>query len=181
MSALANGRYCLAAGALAAIVWAWPHHTADARQAVPSRCETEATWSLPMWFRDWFDASAGLKSRYDIACYLNPFYHRANFDGRGQLDLAVLVVERTTGKRGILFVHRPGLAHFILGAGTEFGSGGDDFEWMDVWSVDKAPREESGKPEAGIVAEVLDLVKSESASGWVGFDGQKYVWVQGSD
>ncbi|MCC6987492.1 MAG: hypothetical protein IT181_00750 [Acidobacteria bacterium] len=73
------------------------------------------------------------------------------------------------------------MAHFILGAGTEFGSGGDDFEWMDVWSVDKAPREESGKPEAGIVAEVLDLVKSESASGWVGFDGQRYVWVQGSD
>ena len=123
MSALSNGRRCLAAGVLGAVAWAGPHDVAAARQAVASRCEAEATWSLPMWFREWFDASAGLKSHYDIACYLNPFYHRANFDGRGQLDLVVLVVERTTGKRGVLIVHRPGLAHFILGAGTKFGNG----------------------------------------------------------
>lgn len=165
MSARANGRHCLAAGGLAALASSWPDHAAAARQAVPSRCEAETTWSLSMWFREWFDASARLKSRYDIAWSLNPFYHRANCDGCGQLDPAVLVVGRTTGKRGNLVIYRAGLAHFILGAGTEFGIGGDDFKWMDVWSVDKAPRQGSGKAEAGIVAELLDLVKSESASG----------------
>jgi hypothetical protein len=79
-------------------------------------------------------------------------------------------VERSSGKRGILVVHRPGLAFYVLGAGTAIGNGGEDFSWLDVWNVDAAPRSETGRREAGIVGEALSLVKSESASGWVGWN-----------
>ena len=143
-------------------------------------CDLETRLGLSEWFREWFE-SKGPRDQYEIGCYLNPFYLRGNFDARGQLDLAVLVTERSSGKRGILVVHRPGLAHFVLGAGTEIGSGGDDFDWLNVWHVDAAPRSETGQPEAGFVGEVLNLVRLESASGWVGWNGRKYVWVQGSD
>ena len=80
-------------------------------------CDLETRSGLPDWFRTWFEAQ-GLQARFEIACYLNPFYLRGNFDARGQLDLAVPVVERSSGKRGVLVVHRPGLAFFVWGAGT---------------------------------------------------------------
>jgi hypothetical protein len=143
-------------------------------------CDLPTRSGLPDWFRTWFEAK-GPQARFEISCYLNPFYLRGNFDARGQLDLAVLIVERSSGKRGVLVVHRPGLAFYVLGAGTEIGNGGDSFSWLDVWHVDAAPRLEAGRPEAGFVGEVLNLAKSDSASGWVGWNGRKYVWVQGSD
>lgn len=180
MTALVN-RHRRSLAAICVALSVWLQQTGAVGQTAPEHCDTLAKASLPDWFRMWFDYQGGPRAQYETACYLNPFYQRGNFDGRGPLDLAVLVVQRSTGKRGVLVVHRPGLAHFIVGAGTEIGNGGDDFEWMDVWSVAAAPRAESGRPEAGIIAEVLDLVKSESASGWVGFNGRKYVWVQGDD
>jgi hypothetical protein len=157
-----------------------PQQSALFGQARAVGCDLETQSGLPEWFRTWFEAK-GPQARYEVSCYLNPFYLRGNFDARGQLDLAVLVVERSTGKRGVLVVHRPGLASYLLGAGTEIGSGGDDFNWLDVWHVDAAPRLETGRPKAGFVGEVLNLIKSESASGWVGWNGREYVWVQGSD
>ncbi len=43
----------------------------------------------------------------DPPVYVNPFYIRGDFDGTGPLDVAVLVVEKATGKRGILVVQHP--------------------------------------------------------------------------
>jgi len=124
-------------------------------QARASGCSPETRSGLPQWFQDWFESS-GRQARYETACYLNPFYLRGSFDGRGQLDLAVLVVEKSSGKRGILVVHRPGLASYVLGAGTEIGNGGDDFGWLDIWHVDAAPRSETGRPDAGFVGEAAN-------------------------
>lgn len=136
-------------------------------------CTVAERSGLPGWFRTWFEANR--RATHRISCHLNPFYLRGNFDGRGPLDLAVLVVEKNSGKLGVLVVHRPGLASFVLGAGTEMGNGGDDYEWLDVWYVGAAPRSH------GFLGEVLVLGRFESSSGWVGWNGREYVWVPRDD
>ena len=40
----------------------------------------------------------------------------------------------TTGKTGIIIMHSQTNDYYILVAGTEFGNGGDDFNWIDKWS-----------------------------------------------
>lgn len=87
--------------------------------------------SLPQW------VLPALRVSQDIvpcAC-LNPFYQRADFDGDGRTDYAVLVKETISGKRGIAIVHRGSQWVHVLGAGKAIGNGGDDFDWMDAWRV----------------------------------------------
>ena len=51
-----------------------------------------------------------------------------DLNGDGEVDVAVLVKERETGKIGIAIVHGPSRRVTILGAGVGIGNGGDDFE-----------------------------------------------------
>jgi hypothetical protein len=150
-------------------------------QIPATACGESEPLSLPDWFTTGFQASR-LGKTHEVACYLNPFYLRGNFDGRGPLDLAVLVVEKATGKRGIVVVHRPSMSSHLLGAGTPIGNGGDDFYWLGYWRVETAPRHHASPDTIPrFVGEVINLVKPESASGWVGWNGRKYVWLQGDD
>jgi hypothetical protein len=150
-------------------------------QVSATACGTWALSSLPDWFTTWFAANR-LSKTHEVACYLNPFYLLGDFDRQGALDLAVLVVEKATGKRGIVVVHRPSMSSHLLGAGTSIGNGGDDFNWLGYWRVETAPpgREVQGHVPR-FIGEVIYLVKPESASGWVGWNGRKYVWLQGDD
>ncbi len=93
---------------------------------------------LPAWAaRPWAGASA--TGQLEIFGGINPFFQRGDFDGDGLADLAILVRQKATGKIGILFLHRKG-GRALLGAGRAFGNGGDDFAWMDLWSVeDRGP------------------------------------------
>jgi hypothetical protein len=137
--------------------------------------------SLPEWFTAWFYHHPLAKS-HDVACYLNPFYLTGNFDGQGPLDLALLTVAKSSGKRGILIVHRPSLTAHLLGAGTPVGiSGRDDYVWSRYWRVESAipkfVRSGLGNPMPRILGEVLFL-KWEGATVWVGWTGHQYVWYQ---
>lgn len=156
----------------------------DAPQAA-GRGTTCGSWtrsSLPDWFQLWF-RSVRVAQTHEIACYLNPFYVRGDFDGAGELDLAVLVVQKSTGKRGILVVHRPDMTAHLLGAGTSFGNGGDDFYWMGYWRVEQAPRKPNvwDEPLPALKGEALYVAKPEAASAWIGWNGRGYVWYQGAD
>jgi hypothetical protein len=87
---------------------------------------------LPTWLREAIAASA--REVLPCSC-LHPFYQRADFDGDGRGDDAVVVRHSTSGQRGIAFVHRRGAAVHVVGAGRPIGNGGDDFAWMDAWRV----------------------------------------------
>jgi hypothetical protein len=142
-------------------------------------CTDTELLGLPNWFRGADPLPTGVR----VSCYLNPFYQRGDFDADGRPDLAVLVVQAASGKRGVAVVHRESLKASILGAGVPFGNGGDDFSWLDVWVVVPAPTrpspyEEKVPPFRG---EGLSLVKLASASGFVGWVGDRYVWFQTSD
>ena len=71
----------------------------------------------------------------------------------------------------------------MIGAGSPFGNGGDDFAWVDTWRVE--PREQSrsvrgGRPlhidGAGLVVE-----KESSASALIYLDSGQPRWRQYGD
>ena len=136
---------------------------------------------LPAWAsRPWAAASAA--NHLEISGAVNPFYQRGDFDGDGRADLAILVRSKASGKIGILMLHRAGKP-VLLGAGRPFGNGGDDFAWIDQWSVDDgggpAP---SGSTRSGREpADALWVAKEGAASALIRYRNGKYVWRQQGD
>ncbi|REJ83207.1 MAG: hypothetical protein DWQ36_15210 [Acidobacteria bacterium] len=138
-------------------------------------CSLPELTSLPAWFR----AAAPLPGRLRPSCRLNPFFHRVDLDGDDRVDLALQVVDTTSGAAGITLVQRADLALTVLGAGEEFGNGGDDFAWLDGWSVLEA--DDPALDGLDFCGEALLLVKWEAASAFVGWTGDGHVWVQAGD
>ncbi len=136
---------------------------------------------LPAWAaKRW--ATAAATDGIELHAGLNPFYQRGDFDGDGRLDLAILVRAKATGKIGILMLHRVGKP-VLLGAGRPFGNGGDDFAWIDQWSVDDGgsnPRRRSDAS-ASEPADALFVAKEGAASAVIRYRNQRYVWRQQGD
>lgn len=123
-----------------------------------------------------------LPTGLEISCHLNPFYQRGDFDGDGKADLAILVIDKKSGKKGIAVFFSTTKPVALIGAGREVGNGGDDFEWMDAWSVSPAPSAESwGAPVPHFKGEVLYVEKTESASAYVGWTDVRFEWLQAGD
>ena len=125
-----------------------------------------------------------LAKDYEVSFHLNPFYLRGDFNGDGEVDVAVLVKQRSTGKLGIAIIHGGTSKVAILGAGAHVGNGGDDFDWMDNWQVYPKGRLARGTDETSVPrlhGEALLVGKSEAASGLIYWDGKRYVWFQQGD
>ena len=140
--------------------------------------------SLPSWAYEAFEKR---RERYRFSTWMNPFFQRGDFDG--EPDLAVLVVEKETGKKGVAMLHRSGRT-FILGAGNPFGFGGsagDDFEWIAAWTpatCDEAAASYFWKrdyPNLRCSGDTFAIIEPERASAWVVWDGDGYRWVQSGD
>src|SRR5207244_1602085 len=128
--------------------------------------------------------NGSLAKKYEVAFRLNPFYLRGDFNGDGEIDVAVLVKQRSTGKVGIAIVYGGTNKVTILGAGTAIGNGGDDFEWMDSWHVYSKERARHAAGETGIPhlrGDALLVSKSEAASALIYWNGKRYVWFQQGD
>lgn len=138
---------------------------------------TYAHASLERWVLDalYHDAS---RDQVELFYKLNPYYQRGDFDGDGQVDVALQVIETKTGKRGIAIVHRADRSVHIIGAGRPLGDRGDDFSWLWAWRVERPDHLRARLPGT---REALHVEKPESASGWVIWNGEAYVWVQGGD
>lgn len=130
-------------------------------------------FSLP----EWANARArreGHTRTFALAGERNPFYQSADFDGDGQLDVAVWVVRRATGQEGILLLHGGGTPTAVIGAGESFGNGGMDFRWMTHWRVHPA-RDGAAR------GHELEVAKFESGAGTIFWDGRAYQWRQTGD
>lgn len=138
---------------------------------------------LPEWVAQALEAR-DISARYTPSAWLNPFTLRGRFDADSLADCAVTAIENRSGNRGILIVHRGDLSVHVVGAGTELGAGGDDFEWMDAWQVyERAAVEQGATDDAppALVGDALWVAKTESASGLIWWDGQRYRWYQQGD
>jgi hypothetical protein len=141
------------------------------------RADPYIEWNLPSWVHDALRAG-GYRDRYELFTGLNPYYQRGRFDGDDKSDIAVLIREKSTGKRGIAIIHRSSGAVHIIGAGQPFGNGGDDFSWLGVWHVHER---EAANGVSLPSRDVLVVEKPESGGGMISWDGTKYVWTQGGD
>ena len=128
-------------------------------------------------------SSGPLGKTHEISFHINPFYLRADFNGDGLVDHAVLVKHRASGKMGIAMVHGGSTRVVLLGAGTQF-DGGDDFDWLDWWYVHPKGLVERGVGERRALrlrSEALHVGASESASGLIYWNGTSYRWYQQGD
>jgi hypothetical protein len=117
-----------------------------------------------------------------LSTRLSPFIWRGDFDGDGRQDFAVLIAETKTKKEGIVFLLQ-GRAPVMIGAGHNFGNGGDDFSWMDAWHVEhRATGEGKDHDQNGTLkADRLMVAKEGSASALIYFRNGTLRWHQEGD
>src|ERR1700754_3743565 len=91
---------------------------------------------LPDWADKCFKKNE-LDMRYERRAFIKPAYLEADFNGDGLQDIACLVIEKHTKKKGVIVIHRGSNNYFVFGAGAKFGNGSDDFKWAGGWKVYK--------------------------------------------
>jgi len=136
---------------------------------------------FPFWAeRAW--AQAAISRSLQVSKRLNPFVWRGDFDGDGRQDLALLVLNIRSKKEGIAFLFQRGRV-VVIGAGTNFGNGGDDFSWMDVWHVEEKGTGHGNYRGQSVTLRVdgLMVAKESSASALVYFRNGRPVWQQYGD
>jgi hypothetical protein len=91
--------------------------------------------SLPKPFDSLFK-SKGLNQDFSLNYSLKPAWLKADFNGDGVADLAVMVNGKTSTKKGLLVIHGKTGKYFIFGAGTPIAKM-DDLSWVDNWGLYK--------------------------------------------
>ncbi|MBR7801118.1 hypothetical protein [Undibacterium fentianense] len=139
-------------------------------------------WQLPNWAQRKLPILAREK-HIEFSTRINPFVWRADFDGDGVADYAVFIKSSTTGKEGISFLLRKEKSPFLIGAGTAFGNDGDDFSWLDLWSIEDRGTLQTSYYEKSVRLnrDSLLVAKSESASALIYFKSGKLIWQQQGD
>ena len=85
---------------------------------------------------------------------------------------------------GLAFVHGGNVKSVVVGAGKDFGNGGDHFSWMDAWYVHPRGPVGRGADETDpplLKGDGLMVIKTESASAIVYWTGTAYAWYQQGD
>jgi hypothetical protein len=126
---------------------------------------------LPEWAKKEFEKK-GLKEKFELADFIRPAQLEADFNGDGRMDIAFLVVEKQSGKKGIIILHQNDPVVYQLGAGSAFGDGGEDFAKMQAWSI--AEDVEVRRNER--IRRGIEVSFPETGSAVIIFDGQDYNW-----
>ncbi|MDB5124666.1 MAG: hypothetical protein JWP94_2795 [Mucilaginibacter sp.] len=133
-----------------------------------------------------------LDQKYQIKEYIKPSSLHADFNGDGNTDVAVPVIEKRTHKKGILLINGRTNQYFVFGAGTKFGNGSDNFSWAAGWTLYKSKfaYESRFNRDGDILGSkkvklnrpaffIHDLEDGEPNSGGIIYwNGKKYVWIQ---
>jgi len=165
-------------------------HPVSANQAVPSpkvvrltqRAYTRsplnvdsthhAERNLPEWVQQALIRRTFFQ-RYALFYEVNPFYLSGRLDGDSIADVALQIIEKDSGKRGIAFVQGRDSSVRFLGAGTPLPNRVDDLRDVWFWRIEgrSALREE---PVEGI--EIIRLGASPSEWSIVWWNGARYIW-----
>lgn len=139
--------------------------------------------NLPGWVAE-RAAKLNFDKKYDLSLHMNPFYIPVDFDNDGKIDITVWVKERSTGKKGVaIFIKSQSLIR-LVGAGIRFGNGGDDYSWADLWMpLEKTELKKSHweKHSPRNIGQGIEIIKFESASGAIYWNGKSLEWYQVSD
>jgi hypothetical protein len=129
-------------------------------------------------------AQRNLSQDYIVYTGITPNTLRGDFDGDSQIDVAAMIKEKKSEKIGLVILAANG-ENYFAGAGHPLGNGGDDFIWLDHWSVYKKSKKVhrgagEGKPPK-LKGDVLFAEKEESASCIIYYDGSTIKWYQQGD
>lgn len=141
--------------------------------------------NIPKWVRNEF-SSQQLDRKYAIIYQLYPYVLRGDFNGDGRRDAAIQIQDRSSGKTGIAIFHaRKAQALFspvvILGASTPMSNLSNNFEWVNIWNLQKRGKlstEEWGKSLPILNGDAIYLAKRDSISGLILWNGKNYSWHQ---
>ena len=125
-----------------------------------------------------------MQERYALRTTMNPFFITGDFDGDGNTDIAFWVAQSKTGKLGIVVLTRNGRFTFIAGAGTNVAGRGDDYKWIDLWTlIGKGQLLESSYEDKKVrlTGDAVLLEKSESGAFALYWDGKSFQFFQISD
>jgi hypothetical protein len=123
---------------------------------------------------------------YNIKEDMNPFYLEADFNGQGELDVAICILEPTTNKQGILIQHGEDHSYHILAAGQTFNKR-DNLDWIDVWKVYRKRTADQtifadnfdieGSETVKLENIAIQVAPSEGSYNLITWDGTKYIWI----
>ena len=152
-------------------------------ESVPQSSKDKMLLNLPNWVSERARTSK-LEKTHSIDLSQNPYYLTADFDDDDLIDVAVRVKERSSSKLGIAVFLRKQNGHHLLGAGRDFGNGGDSFTWLHIWNTasksDLLKSYWEEKP-PNPVGDILEVAKFGSASAAIYWDGKTFVWYQVGD
>lgn len=122
---------------------------------------------------------------------LNPYYLESDFNGDSVMDIALNVIEKNTGKKGVLIIHGSTFNAFVIGAGNNFAHIGDDLKFLEIWKVYRKKNvslttfsengEILGAKRKTIDNDAIEVSKSESPSNIIAWETDKYVWLHTGD
>lgn len=130
-------------------------------------------------------------SIYQPFPFSTPSFIESDFNGDGIKDIAILIIQKTTKKRGVLLMHGGSNQNFVFGAGNKFGNGSDDFKWLKGWSLYKQKvayettftkdGDISGSKKIVLLRPALYVHNLEdaqpTAGGLIYWNGKKYIWI----
>lgn len=151
---------------------------------------TETKSTIP-WYRKTFNEK-GLDKKYQLDSFLKPSFLEADFNGDGTIDIALSISEKSTNKKGILLIHNSSNEFYVFGAGTNFGDGGKDFNWIDNRELykEKTAFETQFDHETGDIIGCKEIILANTgimaaqyedgaptAGGIIYWTGKNYTWI----
>lgn len=142
---------------------------------------------LPNWFVE-TEILNGLKikNQIEIDNRMNPLYLEADFNGDGDLDIAIPIKNIDSQKEGFAIIHGKTNEIHIIAAGKKVKNAlSDDMNYIDIWKINRNEINEAGLEEntgTGTKGELilknpsLQIEKSELGGGLIYWDGMKYAY-----
>jgi hypothetical protein len=143
---------------------------------------------FPAWCKD---EIAKLDKAYTIVPYLHPTFITADLTGDGTEDIAIAITG-PKNKKGVFIINQETKKKYFLGAGTEFGNGGDEWAWLVKWKLytektanqtqfDQKTGDITGSKAVILKHNAIELYElsdgTASAVALLYWDGKKYTWI----
>lgn len=150
--------------------------------------------TLPVWFLNSFK-TLHLNENYELKPWIKPAFLRADFNGDGNNDIAALIINRKTHKKGIVLITGLNHQYVIWGAGMPVGEkgldGSDNFKWMQGWKVyhNHTAEETTFNKDGDITGATTRRLKNVGISLWqlmdgeplaggiISWNGRKWTWT----
>ena len=151
-------------------------------------CGANAQTNLPDWGKQ---RLLSLESVFKMDNQLEPSFLEADFSGDGVTDIAIFIEKIEDHKKGVLIFFGERDLYFLAGGGNTFGSGGNNYDWADSWTVfnEKDTYEMTfeengdiaGEREVSIERPAISIREFEGSGGLIYYNGNKFIWIHQGD